>query len=152
MKTLKTLSTLDRILLLRDVPMFEGLSPDDLEKIAEIAEEQLFMDQALLCREGDPGRTLFIIASGVVEVLKETGSGVQILASRSTGDFVGEMAIIESAPRSASLKARGGVRALVIDGDAINAIMLDRPQVAVAMLRNMSARVRGLNEQLGAAN
>jgi len=150
MKTLKTLSTLDRVLLLRDVPMFTGLSPEDLEKIAEIAEEQLFIDQALLCREGEPGNTLFIIASGVVDVLKKTGKIDQVLASRSRGEFVGEMAILEAAPRSATLKARGGVRTLVIRGDEFHSILYDRPQVAVSVLKRMSSRVRELNEKFGA--
>jgi HEAT repeat protein len=150
MKTLKTLSTLDRVLLLREVPMFSGLSPEDLEQIAEIAEEQLFLDQAILCREGEYGHALFLIASGVVDVLKKAGSSEKVLASRSTGDFVGEMAILESAPRSATLRARGGVRTLVIDGDAFQTILLDRPQVAVSVLRRMSTRVRELNEKIGA--
>ena len=151
MKTLKTLSTLDRVLLLREVPMFSELSPEDLEKIAEIAEEQLFLDQALLCREGEYGQALFIIASGTVDVLKKAGTSEKVLASRSTGEFVGEMAILESAPRSATLRARGGVRTLVIDGDAFHSILLDRPQVAVSVLRRMSTRVRELNEKIGAA-
>lgn len=150
MRTLKTLSTLDRVLLLREVPMFAGLSPEELEKVAEIAEEQLFLDQQILCREGEPGHALFIIASGVVDVLKKAGDTDKVLASRSAGDFVGEMAILESAPRSATLKARGGVRTLVIDGDAFTAILLDRPQVAVSVLRRMSTRVRELNEKIGA--
>jgi HEAT repeat protein len=150
MKTLKTLSTLDRVLLLREVPMFSGLSPEDLEQIAEVAEEQLFLDQAILCREGEYGHALFIIASGVVDVLKKAGTSEKVLASRSTGDFVGEMAILESAPRSATLRARGGVRTLVIDGDAFQTILLDRPQVAVSVLRRMSTRVRELNEKIGA--
>lgn len=151
MKTLKTLSTLDRVLLLREVPMFSGLSPEDLERIAEIAEEQLFLDKALLCREGEPGHALFIIASGTVDVLKKSGDSEKVLASRTTGDFVGEMAILEVAPRSATLKARGGVRTLVIDGEAFKAILYDRPQVAVSVLRRMSTRVRELNEKVGAA-
>jgi hypothetical protein len=150
MKTLKTLSTLDRVLLLREVPMFAGLPPEDLEKIAEIAEEQLFLDKALLCREGEPGNTLFIIAGGVVDVIKKTGDVENVLASRSTGEFVGEMAILEAAPRSATLKARGGVRTLVIDGNAFHAILYDRPQVAVSVLKRMSARVRELNEKFKA--
>lgn len=150
MKTLKTLSTLDRVLLLREVPMFTGLSPEDLERIAEIAEEQLFLDQALLCREGEYGHALFIIASGIVDVIKKAGNSEKVLASRSTGEFVGEMAILESAPRSATLRARGGVRTLVIDGDSFNTILLDRPQVAVSVLRRMSTRIRELNERIGA--
>ena len=151
LKTLKTLSTLDRILLLRDVPMFSGLSPEDLEKIADIADEQLFFNQTALCHEGEPGNTLFIIARGKVDVVKSAGGKEKILATRGDGEFVGEMAIIESAPRSATLMANGDVRVLVIDGEAFNTILHDRPDVAVSVLRRMSMRIRELNEKIGTA-
>lgn len=151
-KTLKTLSTLDRILLLREVPMFSDLSPEDLERIAEVADEFLYSNGDLLCVEGEPGNTLFIIATGKVEVIKKTKGSDTILAVRKEGEFVGEMAILESAPRSATLKAHGDARVLVIGGDSFNAILLDRPQVAVSVLRKMSTRVRELNERIGATN
>ena len=83
-------------------------------------------------------------------MLKKVNDTETVLASRTTGDFVGEMAILESGPRSATLRAKGGVRTLVIDGDSFNAILLDRPQVAVSVLRRMSKRVRELNEKVGA--
>jgi HEAT repeat protein len=149
-KTLKTLSTLDRILLLREVPMFSKLAPEDLEKIAEVADEQLYSDQAFLCAEGEPGNTLFILVSGRIDVLKKTSGQDIVLAQREVGEFVGEMAILNSAPRSATLRAAGEVRVLVIDGEAFTAILLDRPEVAVSVLRNMSSRVRQLNEKIGA--
>ncbi len=149
MKTMKTLSTLERILLLREVPMFSKLSPEDLEKIAEIAHEQLFLSRSLLCKEGDPGNTLFIIVSGRVDVIISVGKKENVIASRGPGEFVGEMAILESAPRSATLKARGEVRVLVIEGDSFNSILMDRPEVAVSVLRHMSGRVRQLNERIG---
>jgi hypothetical protein len=149
--TLQTLSTLDRILLLREVPMFSGLSPEDLEKIAEIATEHLYSDRTVLCHEGEPGNTLFILVNGSVEVIKKTGGPDTVLAVRKTGEFVGEMAILESAPRSATLRASGDVRVLVIDGNAFTAIMVDRPEVAISVLRKMSTRVRELNERIGAA-
>jgi CRP-like cAMP-binding protein len=152
MKTMKTLSTLERILLLREVPMFSKLSPEDLEKIAEIAQEQLFLSRAVLCREGDPGNTLFIIVSGRVDVIITAGKKESVIASRGPGEFVGEMAILESAPRSATLRARGEVRVMVIEGESFNAILLDRPEVSISVLRHMSSRVRQLNEKLGAIN
>jgi len=147
--TLRTLSTLDRILLLREIPMFSKLSPEDLEKIAEIAQEQLYSMHSLICREGDPGSTLFIIVSGQVDVIKLLGKKQNILATRRDGEFVGEMAILESAPRSATLKARSDVRVLTIEGDAFTTILLDRPEVAVSVLKHMSSRVRDLNELVG---
>ncbi|MEP7137447.1 MAG: Npt1/Npt2 family nucleotide transporter [Chloroflexota bacterium] len=151
-KTLKTLSTLDRILLLREVPMFAGLTPEDLERIADIADEQLFPKESFLCVEGEPGNTLFIIASGKVEVIKRFGATERVLATHGASEYVGEMAILESAPRSASLKANGDARVLVIDGNAFKTILLDRPEVAVAVLRNMSSRLRELNARVAAAN
>jgi len=151
-KTLKTLSTLDRILLLREVPIFSELSPEDLERIAEVAGEELYSNQALLCSEGELGNTLFVIATGKVDVIKKNGNAEIVLATRYEGEFVGEMAILESAPRSASLKAHGDVRVLVIDGDAFNTILFERPEVAVAVLRKMSTRVRELNEMIRATS
>jgi hypothetical protein len=149
MKTLKTLSTLERILLLREVPMFAGLAPEDLEKIADIAHEQIYATGGIICREGEPGDALFIIVSGEVEVVKSMGRQESILATRGPGEFVGEMAILDSAPRSATLRALNDVRVLSIEGDAFKSILLDRPEVAVSALRNMSARIRALNERIG---
>jgi HEAT repeat protein len=147
MKTLKTLSTLERVLLLREVPMFSGLAPEDLEQIAEIAQEQLFLPRTFICREGERGSTLFIIVTGKVEVIKGGGNQENMIAVREPGDFVGEMAIFESAPRSATLRSQGDVRVLVIEGEAFKAILRDRPEVAIWVLRHMSTRVRQLSQQ-----
>lgn len=149
MKTLNTLSTLERILLLREIPIFSGLAPEDLEKIADIAHEEFYPTGALICREGDAGNALFVIVSGDVQVVKSAGGQESILATRSAGEFVGEMAILDSAPRSATLRAGNDVRLLSIDGDAFKSILLDRPEVAVLVLRNMSVRIRALNAMVG---
>lgn len=151
MKTLNTLSTLERILLLREIPMFADLSPEDLERIADVAQEQLFLSRALLCREADPGDTLFMIVTGRVDVVIGSGKKETIIATRGPGEFAGEMAILESAPRSATLRARGEVRVLVLDGGSFTSIMLDRPAVAISVLRHMSSRVREYNEKIGIA-
>ena len=149
MKTLKTLSTMERILLLREVPMFAGLDPEDLGKIADVAHEELYAANGLICREGEAGNTLFIIVSGDVQVVKSAAGRENLLATRTTGEFVGEMAILESAPRSATVRAMNDVRVLSIDGDAFTSILLDRPEVAISVLRNMSTRIRALNAMVG---
>jgi HEAT repeat protein/ATP/ADP translocase len=145
MKTLKTLSTLECVLLLREVPMFSGLSPEDLEQIADIAQEQLYSTGTLICREGERGSTLFIIVTGKVEVIKGMGKTENVIAVREPGEFVGEMAILESAPRSATLRAQEDVRVLIIEGEAFKAILMDRPEVAISVLQHMSTRVRQLS-------
>jgi len=145
MKTLRTLSTLERVLLMRAIPMFSNLSPEDLEKIAEVAEEQFFTKSTAICREGDQGDSLYIIVSGEVEVKKDTETGPVVLAIRKEGEFVGEMAILESTTRSATLTAWTDVRLLVLDADEFESILRDRPEVAISVLQHMSRRVRELN-------
>jgi CRP-like cAMP-binding protein len=149
MKTLKTLSTLERILLLREIPIFSGLAPEDLEKIADIAHEELYSQGGIICREADPGNTLYVIVSGDVQIVRSAGRQESILATRGAGEFVGEMAILESSPRSATVRAAGDVRVLSIDGESFKSILLDRPEVAVSVLRKMSARIRALNAMVG---
>lgn len=149
MKTLRTLSTLDRILLMREIPMFSGLAPEDLEKIAEVAVEQLFPAETVICREGEPGDSLFIIVQGTVNVIKQNGSDQMVLAVRRDGEFVGEMAILESTRRSATLQAETDVRMLVLEGGAFKAILHDRPEVAISVLQHMSRRVRELSGRVG---
>lgn len=130
--------------------MFSRLSPEDLEQIAEIAQEQLFPAESVICREDEPGDSLFIIVHGNVNVMKKTESGNQtVLAVRKDGDFVGEMAILESSRRSAALHADGDVRMLVLNGDSFKAILRDRPEVAISVLQHISRRVRELSERVG---
>jgi CRP-like cAMP-binding protein len=133
---------MERIMLLREVPLFVELSPDDLKQIADIAREQVYSDGALICREGEEGDELFVLAAGQVRVVKHSNGAEKVLATRKVGDFIGEMAIVESVPRFASVRAEGEVRALVIGGDAFKAILRDRPEVSLAVLRALSRRLR----------
>ncbi len=142
METLQTVSTLERILLLREVPIFSELPPEDLKQIAEIAREQWLPDGTMLCREGEDASCMYIIVSGKVKVLKDATGREKILAERGPGDFVGEMAVIESAPRMAGLQASGEMRVLVIDGEAFTAILRDRPNVSISVMRTLSRRLR----------
>lgn len=145
METLRTVPTLERILLLQKVPMFAELTPEDLQQVSELATEQFFPDQTRICREGDTGDAMYVIVSGKVEVVKESNGTEKTLAVRGEGEFVGEMAIIESAPRAGTLRALGDVRLLTIEGEAFKTILSDRPQVSLAVLQSMSRRLREIS-------
>ncbi len=145
MDTLQTLSIVERTLLLRAIPLFAGLSTDDLVQVAQSASERWFDDGVPLCRQGELGEELFVIASGKVQVSKLEAGQAHNLAVRQAGEFIGEMAIIESAPRIASVTAAGEVRALVITAAAFKAILQERPPVAMAVMRSLSHRLRELS-------
>jgi hypothetical protein len=142
MDTLKTVSILERILLLREIPIFADLSPEDLKLVAETAREEWYPQNTVIFRQGDEGNMMFVIVEGNVQVLRTVNGIEQVLAQRSAGDFVGEMAILESAPRSATLCAQTDVRVLAIDGETFKGILRERPEVSFAVLRSVSRRLR----------
>ena len=142
MDTLKTVSILERILLLREIPIFADLSPDDLKLVAETAREEWYPQNTVIFHQGDEGNLMFVIVEGHLHVLRSANGTEQILAERSSGDFVGEMAIIESAPRSATLRTQSDVRVLAIDGETFKGILRERPDVSFAVLRSVSRRLR----------
>ena len=142
MDTLKTVSILERILLLREIPIFADLSPEDLKLVAETAREEWYPQNTIIFHQGEEGNMMFVIVEGNLQVLRTTNGIEQVLAQRSAGDFVGEMAIIESAPRSASLCAQTDVRVLAIDGETFKGILRERPDVSFAVLRSVSRRLR----------
>jgi CRP/FNR family cyclic AMP-dependent transcriptional regulator len=143
MESVRTLSTVERVLFLRRVRLFADLPPDDLRQIAAVAEEMTFDDGAVLARQGEPGDMLFIIISGevVVTAAGESGNRVE-LSRRRPGDYVGEMAIISREKRMASLSAVGPVRALCISQKQFREILRLRPEVALAVMAGLSHRLR----------
>ncbi len=141
-ETLQTLGTFERVLFLRQVPLFNNLTPEDLQQIAEVASERVIPSHEHLCREGDIGGEMFVIVDGEVQVMRKSGDGTRMLRTLKVGDHVGELAILRKQPRSASVVAgTNDVRVLVIHGDALRAILRDRPEVAMSMLRSLAERL-----------
>jgi hypothetical protein len=137
-QTLATLSPMDRILFLRKVPIFAGLPPADLKQVASIATEQLFPDGTVIAREGDRGDRLYVVVSGAVDVR----SAERDLATRGVGEYVGELALLTAEPRIATLVASGETRCICIGRRELDAIIRDRPQVAIEVIRVLGTRLR----------
>jgi CRP/FNR family cyclic AMP-dependent transcriptional regulator len=87
---------------------------------------------------GEPGDTLYVIVDGEVQVL---GADDQELAIRGPGDFIGEMAVISRQPRAAALVAKSDVRVLELHKSAFEAILRERPETALAMMRVLCERL-----------
>jgi len=145
MDILKTVSILERILLLREIPIFADLSPEDLKLVAETAREEWYPQNTVIFHQGDEGNMMFVIVEGQVQVLRSADGTEQVLAQRGSGDFVGEMAIIESTQRSATLRTQTDVRVLAIDGETFKGILRERPDVSFAVLRSISRRLREIS-------
>jgi HEAT repeat protein len=141
-ETLATLPLMERVLFLRRVPLFSDLPPQDLVPIATLASEQSYADADTIAEQGDPGDEMHIIVSGyVMVILREPSGHQQVLAVRATGDVIGEMAVITSRPRMASLAAKGPVRLLSIGRRPFEAMLRERPETALALMRVLCQRL-----------
>ncbi len=148
MDTLATLSIMERILFLRRVRLFSDLPPSELKQVAAITNEQYYLDGEVIARQGDPGEEMYIIVSGEVLVTDRAGSQPAVeLARRGPGEYVGEMAIISQEPRMASLSAHGDVRVLHIAQPQFEAILRERPETSLAVMRVLCARLKEMQQR-----
>src|SRR5689334_124956 len=98
---------------LKKVPLFSELSEADLDRLCEMVEEVSLPAGQLLFAEGSAGDKAYIIKEGQLEVLKVSGGREVLLAVRQQpGEVIGEMSLLEEAPRMASVRARSDVSLL----------------------------------------
>ncbi len=107
-----------------------------------------YQDGENLCREGDPGEHMFVIQQGQVEVIVRHDGRETSLAVLGPGSIIGEMAIFEREPRSATVRARGEVLALTVDKKNLLRRVAEDPTLAFRLIQTLSGRVRELNRAL----
>ena len=130
-------------------PLLAGIAPDDLKALVRYAEERLFNNGQLLFQRGDPGDGVFAIVTGHVKVFLEGSDGGEVIvATRTTGDVLGELSLLDNHKRSASAAAMGDVRTLRISKDRFQDWLMSHPAAAIALLRELAARVRDTTDQV----
>jgi len=143
MDTIASLSIMERILLLRRVPLLADLSPTDLKRVAAIATEHHFLDGEIIFEQDEPGDEMYVVVSGEVRVLVRDGKqGEKEVARRKVGETVGEMSVISGDLRSASLAAGGDVHLLCLDRKSFEGLLRERPEVSLAVMRMLCERLR----------
>lgn len=99
-------------------------------------------------QEGDLGTEMFIIQEGEVHIVKKLGNEFRVLSKLEKGDFFGEMALIENAPRSADAVAHTAVKLLAINGSRFDEMIRKNPEIAIRIIRKYSRRLRDANRLL----
>lgn len=128
---------------LAKVDLFADLEPEALRRLAECARPLDFDDGEALTREGDPGDSLFVLDRGRVMVSKSgqrIGTGSVQLASLGPGDVFGEMSLLTGEERSATVRADGSCRVLVLSKDALAPLMQSEPALAETFSRILAQR------------
>jgi CRP/FNR family cyclic AMP-dependent transcriptional regulator len=139
--------------LLRSLPIFASLSPDELAKIAELCETKSWESGEYIFREGEPGNRLFIIVEGGVRISREIpGAGEEALAVLKRGALFGEMAVFDKSERSTDAISHGGTTALTISRSEFEMLLEFNRDLAHKVLwsvvRMLSGRLRSTNDSL----
>jgi Cyclic nucleotide-binding domain len=133
----------ETMLVLSRIPLFAGLDPEDLERIAMVATEHDWAEGETLIREGDLGDSMVILTEGTVRVVHYGPDGEErFIRTYEAGDHIGELAVLRDRPRAATVIAEaGGVRGLMLGGAGLQAILRERPEAAMAMLATLAERI-----------
>jgi CRP-like cAMP-binding protein len=133
---------------LRNVALFSGLGDEDLRRICSVAIEVRLAPGEVLFKQGDAGDRAYVIREGELEVLKRAAGRDVLLAVRQSGDVIGEMSLLEEAPRMASARARGPVTLITIDHKAFEELLATSSTAARALLTTVIERLRGTEARL----
>jgi NTE family protein len=120
-------------------PLFEGLSESDLEDVLASTRRVSFDAGAAICREGEPGTSLFVLAEGLADVLYPGGGQTEVRLG--AGDVIGEMAVVSGEARSATVLAAIPTTALELGQDAFSELLLRHPLLAANVSRIVSRRL-----------
>ena len=122
--------------LLRHVPLFAGCTKKELGEISTLADELSFPDGTTLITEGKQGHEFFLLVEGEVDV-RMKGRKVKSLAN---GAFFGEMALVSSLPRNATVTALSPVRVLVVHEQAFRRLLRDSPSIQLKVMQTLADR------------
>lgn len=121
------------------VPLFAGLDPTGLSRLAGIANEFEARAGHVLMERGQPGTGVFVIEEGAVRVDLPNGDQVVLGA----GEFVGELSVLADTPRTARVSVVEDMRAVAIRRQELTDLLLSEPSIALAMLRALAHRFVG---------
>lgn len=131
------------------VPLFSGILAASLDRLAPQSWLRSYPEGQVLASEGDPGESLLVLEAGQVKISRFTSSGHEVvLAIVDAPASFGELALIDGAPRSATIVAQSPVVVRVVPRKAFIALIESDPQAAMAVLHAVTKMVRATNERL----
>lgn len=140
------LTSVDRLIFVRGVPIFKELRDDFLVRLASIMDELSFPASHTIFTEGQEGRSLYIVVSGRVRV----HSNNQELVQLERGTCFGEMSLFDAEPRSASVTTLEPCECLMLTQQQLYEAIDETPGIAVNIIRLLSRRIRELNQKMNA--
>lgn len=134
----------DWAVVLADVPLFANVSRRHLKHIASLGRARRYAPGTSILRAGDAATAFFVLIDGTVRVVPASGRARRLRA----GDFFGEMALFDDAPRSATVVAEDEVLTMTISHKAFSKLLKQEPSLSRELLRALAARLRAAEKSL----
>jgi CRP-like cAMP-binding protein len=144
--------------IMSGVELFESLSDQELDKVISLCQERKFKENDIIAEQNSIGKELYIIQEGFVEVAiaGRSGGASKVIVNLGTGQTVGEMSLVDSGPRSATVKAISSPTIVqVITQDEFEKLCDSDTRIGYIVMRNMAAdlsfrlRQRHLSDIIG---
>ena len=134
---------------LRRVPLFSGLNPGQLELLTIGSARRSYPRGRTIVSEGEPSQSMYILLAGRAKVQRSDSEGKEvILAVLGSGEFFGEMSLIDDAPRSASVVTLETCEFMAVSKDAFKAMLQQSPEVSMALMRGLVRRLREADQKI----
>jgi CRP-like cAMP-binding protein len=130
----------EKLDLLARVPLFARMGKRELERLSQLTDEVEVGLDGVLAQQGATGHEFFVVLDGRLIVL----DGKKPIATLGPGDFFGEIALLDGRPRTATVRAEGITRLLVVGHREFHALMDEFPTVRTAVLEAVAERLRGV--------
>ena len=132
--------------LMRQLPIFKGFDDSDLARLAGQMTDQHLVAGEVLFRQGEAGHACYVVLAGDLEVLGHAGQSEVLLEICGPGRIIGEMALIDPSPRSATVRALSASRLAVLGEQAFLELTHSNPELTLDLLRTITARLRATGQ------
>jgi len=137
------ISTIEKVLFLKDVDLFKSIPGEDLTHIAQITDQVEYPTGSTIFAEGEQGDAMYLIVDGHVRI----HVGPQTLAEIGTKQCFGEMSILDAEPRSASVTALSELTLLKIQNSDFGEILTEKPEISQGIIKVLTRRLREANKR-----
>ena len=139
---------------MRAVPLFAGLLPSEVERIALVMTPRQVAEGEVVCAAGEPGHEFFLVNEGELAVERNGNTVAKLLTMlgeynpNATGDHFGELALFDRGPRSTTVRALTDSQLYVLNEQSFAALLNELPALAQKLLSALASRVRAADRRL----
>ena len=143
------MSIVEDVEALRRIPYFATMDSAKLKLLAFTSTRVQLAQGGVLCREGEPGDAAYIVQEGEADIVVSAEDGRDVVVAHvPRNTFIGEMAVLRNAPRTATVVASSGLVALKVSKDAFFQLLRDQPAFAMELMRELAERLDDTTVQL----